>query len=238
MSWFKVDDKFHGSKEVKLIPREHRAAAIGLWTLAGSWCSDHLNDGWVPDYMLDEFAATVEHAEALVTAKLWTRRRGGYQFRNWAKWQQTRADVLEKRAAVTERVRKHRERKAGTPGDDNDGVTRYEGDETHPPSRPVPSRPEPLIDQSSGEVDSGAPGTGRTGDNPVESVDNLDKIAERITKLTGERVGRLEAKVAAEHYLDRAKSWPANPTRFVLVCLTREEPLVLVNFAQTGRWSS
>lgn len=41
MAWFKVDDKLHSH------PKLYRASlrAMGLWVLAGSWCSDQLTDG-------------------------------------------------------------------------------------------------------------------------------------------------------------------------------------------------
>ena len=105
MVWFIVDDKFHASEEVLSIPREHRAAAIGLWTLAGAWSSDHLKDGFVPLYLLDQLAGSVDLAELLVSpAKLWSRKgQSGYQFRNWSKWQRTRADVDATRKAARDR---------------------------------------------------------------------------------------------------------------------------------------
>lgn len=48
MAWFKVDDKLHSH------PKRYRASlrAMGLWVLAGSWCSDQLTDGVIPRDLL------------------------------------------------------------------------------------------------------------------------------------------------------------------------------------------
>lgn len=201
MTWFKVDDKFHASKEVKSIPRADRLAAVGLWTLAGAWCSDHLNDGFVPGYMIDDFAGSPELAQALVSATLWTKRRDGYQFRNWAKWQQTREDVEAKRAEARNRVAAHRARKKGeNTGESNADETRYIDGVTTPPSRPVPTRPKTDEDQSSGELTSEQPGTGSTVHNPVESVDGeLARIVEHVRKLTGQEIHPLTAAEIRTH---------------------------------------
>lgn len=58
MPWFKVDDGFANSQEVMRIPRRHRCAAAGLYTLAGSWAAKELTDGWVRQYMLAELCGT------------------------------------------------------------------------------------------------------------------------------------------------------------------------------------
>jgi hypothetical protein len=111
MVWFIVDDKFHSAEEVLSIPREIRPAAIGLWTLAGAWSSDHLKDGYVPLYVLDQVGADEVLADELVRVKLWTKTKTGYQFRNWAKWQQTREDVEGRRKAERDRKNAYREQK-------------------------------------------------------------------------------------------------------------------------------
>ena len=48
MVWFKVDDRFHHHpKAIAAGP-----AAIGLWTIAGSWSVDNLTDGFIPNHVL------------------------------------------------------------------------------------------------------------------------------------------------------------------------------------------
>lgn len=81
MTWFKVDDSFNSHPK----SLESSLAAIGLWTLAGSWSGKHLTDGFVPDAaVLSLSRGSAELAEELVTAGLWKRAKGGYRFHQWA----------------------------------------------------------------------------------------------------------------------------------------------------------
>jgi hypothetical protein len=68
----------------------------------------------------------------------------------------------------------------------------------------------------------------------------LRRIAEHVAKLAGVVVHPITAAELRQHYVDRAKN-PAelrNRTRFTITCLTREEPIVLQNYLDTGRWSA
>lgn len=88
MPWFPVDDTFHSHPKRLAIS----AAAIGLWTVAGSWSNAHLTDGHIPDYVLvtlfpDPPDVIRGWADELVEAQLWRRaRRGGFIFHDWMKW--------------------------------------------------------------------------------------------------------------------------------------------------------
>jgi hypothetical protein len=108
MPWFNVDDGFANSKPVLRIPRRYRCAALGLWTLAGSWSAKELMDGFIPEEALHEFASTPAMAQLLVGAGLWRRVEGGWQFENWAKYQRTKAQVYAYRAAEAERKQRYR----------------------------------------------------------------------------------------------------------------------------------
>lgn len=80
MVWFKVDDKLHSH------PKTPNAslAAIGLWTLAGSWCGDHTTDGRIPSNVVASLArGAFELADELVAAGFWVRVRDGYRFHQW-----------------------------------------------------------------------------------------------------------------------------------------------------------
>jgi hypothetical protein len=80
MVWFKVDDKLHSH------PKTSNAslAAMGLWTVAGSWCGDHTTDGRVPAAMIPSLSrGAVELADELVAAGLWVRVKDGYRFHQW-----------------------------------------------------------------------------------------------------------------------------------------------------------
>lgn len=181
MSWFKIDDAFHSSKPVKKIPRKYRAAAIGLWTIAGSWCAQEEEDGFVPEWMLEELCGTTALAAQLVRAGLWTvvkpgvlpsssdaptgvlpssseSGEPGWQFKNWGKYNPTRAELEEKREK--ERIRKANYRMSqrdtnGTPQGQTEG---HQQEST--PSRPDPARPDPLttanavVDDSSSNAEA------------------------------------------------------------------------------------
>lgn len=85
MPWFKVDDNLHSHNKIRKILAED-PAALALWTVAGSWSSDNLTDGLIPDHQLPWLLPTGadELARKLVTAGLWRRVKGGYQFHQWA----------------------------------------------------------------------------------------------------------------------------------------------------------
>lgn len=109
MPWFKVDDSLHAHAKVSKVASE-APAALGLWLVAGSWCSANLTDGFVPDHKLQYLfpdAATL--APVLVAAGLWRRRRGGYQFHDWLDYNPAATAVKADRDAARERMRKLRE---------------------------------------------------------------------------------------------------------------------------------
>lgn len=171
MSWFKIDDAFHSSKPVKKIPRKYRAAAIGLWTIAGSWCAQEEEDGFVPEWMLEELCGTTALAAQLVRAGLWTAvpaaseapptgvlpsssssGEPGWQFKNWGKYNPTRAELEEKREK--ERIRKANYRMSQR---DTNGTTpgQTEGhQQASDPSRPDPTRPDPLTEANASVKES------------------------------------------------------------------------------------
>lgn len=106
MVWFKVDDKFHSH------PKRYRCslAAIGLWSVAGSWCGDQeRDDGLVPAHMVSAFGGNKKHAAELVTAGLWDEVDGGWRFHDWTDRNPSEAQIKAKREAEAERKRKWRE---------------------------------------------------------------------------------------------------------------------------------
>lgn len=147
MAWFKVDDGLHSSRKFLSIPKRARFAAVGLWTVAGSWCADELTDGHVPDYMLDVWGAPPSAHESLVNAGLWERESGGYLFCNWHEYQPSKQDVDAERAASRERMRelraRRKQRKAQKDAEESEmfGVTAPNGSESV--RNPDPTRPDP-----------------------------------------------------------------------------------------------
>lgn len=151
MPWFNVDDGFANSKPVLKIPRRYRCAAIGLWTLAGSWSAKELTDGFIPDEALEEFAGTPAIAAMLVRAGLWRKVEGGWQFEGWSKWQKTKERVLAYREREAEKKRGQRSstKNAGhesvSPGDTCGTETSVpRGQDRESPTCPAQPLPTPL----------------------------------------------------------------------------------------------
>jgi hypothetical protein len=147
MAWFKVDDGLHASRKLLSIPKRSRFAAVGLWTVAGSWCADQLTDGLVPEYMLTVWGSPPAAPQSLVEAGLWERISDGYRFCNWLEYQPRKEDVDAERAASRERMRelraKRKQKKPLEPAE-NEGVfgrTGANGSENV--RNPDPTRPDP-----------------------------------------------------------------------------------------------
>lgn len=120
---FNVDLGFYDSDEVLSIPRKLRAAAVGVWTLAGSFSANRLSDGRVPAEALRNLGCTPAIRAALMAttkadgtpSPLWLEAdAGAIQFTRWPKWQRTSAEVKAYREGEAERKRKAREAKKGT----------------------------------------------------------------------------------------------------------------------------
>jgi hypothetical protein len=102
--WFGVDDKLHGHIKA----RRAGVAAMGLWALCGSYCTDHLTDGYVAPDVPELIAGreALKLAKRLVTAGLWhvDEARGGWTFHDWADYQVTSGDIRAKRDAAKARM--------------------------------------------------------------------------------------------------------------------------------------
>lgn len=154
MAWYKVDDRLPTSRKLMRIPRSKRAAAIGVWTLAGAWSMHDLTDGFVPAYAIEEWGGDESHAQALVAAGMWEEdeRDGdpGYQFVNWDEYQPTKADVEAKRERDRERKRNQPRTSggkfAGRTVDGSDSARKVTESERNSADStvPLPSPPLPL----------------------------------------------------------------------------------------------
>jgi len=233
---FYVDDRFASSDPVMRIPRAHRLAAIGLWTLAGTWSAAFLKDGFVPAHMVDEYDGNdiVQH---LLEVKLWRRKGTGYLFNDWKKWQKTREQVEQYRA--TERTRKA-----------NDRARKAEKTGAVPPG----SRPDSALslsssltvtntnnrDQSVGDTSTrGAAPDGiisSPGDEPVDNLaPNFERINNRLREISAD-AQPIAGMLVADYFLGRAKTPPRMATRYVLACIARHQNTV-ENYLHTGKWS-
>lgn len=153
MVWFNVDDGLTTSPKVLSIPRSERLAVMGLWVMAGSWCGQHLTDGKVPAFMLEEWGADVSHGTRLVEVGLWRETVGGYRFHDWAAYQQSRADVEAKRERDRQRKQAYREKLAGQsanpegtrPSGTTAGQDAGQDAESSTPNQALPSPTKPTL---------------------------------------------------------------------------------------------
>lgn len=129
---FNVDLGFYDSEEVLSIPRKIRAAAVGVWTLCGSYSANKLSDGYVSEEALRDRGCTAAIRAALTSTipePLWVNDHvSGIWFTRWPKWQRTCAEVKAYREADAERKRKAREaRRNGTTSENGETSARTSG---------------------------------------------------------------------------------------------------------------
>jgi hypothetical protein len=87
--WFKVDDHLHEHGKLRRI--DFDLAAVGLWTLAGSWVGMSRTDGFVPESVLRRWSSRWRKPVGLlVEAGLWepceVGGERGWRFHDWAQW--------------------------------------------------------------------------------------------------------------------------------------------------------
>lgn len=142
MPWFRVDDGFHGHPKVDMLS----PAAVGIWTLCGSWSSRYLTDGRVFTRTVAKFGGTDAEVQQLVHSGLWIDNGdGSYQFKDWDDYQPVKADVEAERESARERMRKVRAAKKGA-GDVRPNTARTSEEVRVTQSHPIPSHPNPIPD--------------------------------------------------------------------------------------------
>jgi len=117
--WFKVDDTLHSHPK----PRKAGLAAVGLWTVTGSYCSEYVTEGSVPAWYVTAWPQGRRLAERLVDAGFWhaqghSCRRcpqpkddDDWQFHDWEHFQQTKEEIERDRELNRERQRRFREKR-------------------------------------------------------------------------------------------------------------------------------
>lgn len=231
MAWFKVDDGFYTSRKVLSIPRRHRLAAVGLWTMAGNWSARELTDGKVPTFVLDEIGATETLIRALVEARLWLDHRSteprpdddhastGIEFVNWSEYQPTRASVEAERAAARERQRKRRRNQRSgqyeTEGSQESHTTvtpasRRDTTVSHGGSHTTPTRPDPTrINKDTSEASTEArPDVERICNHLADRIEANGSKRPRITRTWRDEARRLiDLDGRTEEQITRAIDW-------------------------------
>lgn len=125
---FNIPLNFYDGPEVQSIPKRIRAAAIGVWALAGDYAATGLTDGYVGPGLLKTLGCTDAIRAALKAtinkkgelSPLWIdARNGGIQLTNWAKHQRTNDEVTTYRANEAERKREERAAKGNRSTSEN-----------------------------------------------------------------------------------------------------------------------
>ena len=107
MPWFNADDKMHSHPK----PRQAGLEAMGLWLLAGTYCSDYLTEGFVPDWYVDSWPKGRRLAQKLVEVRLWEATGDGWRFLSWDEYQRTKEQIEEDRRKARERQKKWRDQR-------------------------------------------------------------------------------------------------------------------------------
>ncbi|MGP5256404.1 hypothetical protein [Glutamicibacter ardleyensis] len=102
MAWFNADDKMHSHPKVRNAGLE----AIGLWLVSGTYCTDYLTDGAVPEWFVTSWPKGKQLAAKLVTAGLWETAPDGWKFLSWTEYQRTKTQVIEEKARAAERKKR------------------------------------------------------------------------------------------------------------------------------------
>jgi len=98
---------FHGHPKA----RTAGLAAIGLWTLSGSYSMGYKTDGQIPQFFIDGFKRDGERAaESLVRVGLWLPGDSGYDFHDWHDWQPSADEIERDRERQRQRSRNFRRR--------------------------------------------------------------------------------------------------------------------------------
>lgn len=110
MPWFKVDDTLHSHPK----PRKAGLAAIGLWSLAGSYCMAYKTDGFVPDWFVCGWPQGKKLADTLVKSGQWEigekDGEAGWFFHDWFDYQPSSDEIEADREHARERQRKRRQK--------------------------------------------------------------------------------------------------------------------------------
>jgi hypothetical protein len=172
VAWFYVDDGFSDSKPIMNLSTNPvrvpmRIAAAGAWVLGGSWSAKEELDGYIPHSKLKSLLIPRSVVAALcdpgpMDAALCCPKSDGISVRNWAKWQQTKAEIEARRKRDAEKKRNQRRRGRNyvtcidgemSPGDIV-GDSPRDSENVSPGESPSPTPPHPLSNYSPTEEHS------------------------------------------------------------------------------------
>jgi hypothetical protein len=207
MPWFMVDDGFHGHPKVV----ELELAAVGLWTLAGSWCSQFLTDGRVSTKTLTRFGGTPEMIQSLIDAELWFAipddPKFDFEFKDWKDYQRLREVVLAEREAARVRVAAARAAKKGVrPNTSRTTPVRSaevrvaQGSEE---VRIAPALPSPSLPNPSQPVPPAVVPAPKTAPTPRGTrLTSAFQVTPEMVRWANDRVPGLDGKLSTETFMN------------------------------------
>lgn len=208
MTWFKVDDGFWSHPKTATLSD----AAVTLWIRAGSYCCQHLTDGFVKQAQL-RLLGDATAAQELVDAGLWHIVPDGWQFHDWDEYQETSEVVKRRRDDARERQRRSREareeqrrksqQESQRDNDVTDAVTDSvsDGVSSQPPTRPDPTRPDVATDVATSRLAKpkrAKPKT-RVRDDFMPPTRVVDGIREEVAGITDEQL-RYQHRKFIDHF--------------------------------------
>jgi len=116
MAWFRLEDSFHPHPKVLKAGN----AAVGLWVRCGTWSSEYLTDGLIPDEIVQGMGRTRE-VDAAITARLWVAAEGGLLMPDYLDFNPAGSEVKQRRKRDAERKREERARGASAVDHGADG---------------------------------------------------------------------------------------------------------------------
>lgn len=187
MTWFKVDDGFHCHPKVLNAGNE----AVGLYVRCGSYCAQHLTDGFVPSGVALLYGNR-KLFRSLEANGLWIAVDGGWQMHDYLEYNRSRKEVETDRQAAADRQRKARSKReavknhgvshAGSHAVTHDEVTEHQDAVTHDEVTPQ-SHSESRRDshRESHDPDPTRSSYGTTKKMPAASRGDRIKLAQEIT---------------------------------------------------------
>lgn len=171
--WFKVDDNLAFHRKVVAAGN----GAMGLWVRAGSWCGQHLTDGFIPDHMISILGTTAQRSK-LINVGLWEEVPGGCQFHGWNEKgrQPTSKAVLEEREKAAGRQAKYRTGSYKDPqvtASSNAVTSSSVTASVTGVVTPTPTRPDQIEEQQLSLAPLDAPASTSSKPNPMDRFDEF-----------------------------------------------------------------
>jgi len=141
MTWFKIDDDFFFHPKVIAASN----SAIGLFVRCGSWASNHLTDGFIPDKVIEMFGSDADITRLVDVGLLEETDGDGYLMPAFLDYNPSADEVKATRAASAERQRQSRGRRSDDPEDvtRESGVSHKDVTRDSRVSHSAPTRPDP-----------------------------------------------------------------------------------------------